>query len=41
MEMDRDELNEELEKGDMQMEYIRVNNELFLLISVFSVFGVH
>ena len=39
--MDRDELNEELEKGDMQMEYIRVNNELFLLISVFSVFGVH
>ena len=41
MEVERDELNEELEKGDMQMEYIRVNNELFLLISVFSVFGVH
>lgn len=41
MEVERDELNEELEKGDMQMEYIRVNNELFLLISVFYVFGVH
>ena len=41
MEVERDELNEELEKGDMQMEYIRVNNELFLLISVFSVFGIH
>ncbi|KAL0005519.1 hypothetical protein SO802_013080 [Lithocarpus litseifolius] len=28
MEVERDELNEELEKGDMQMEYIRIEMEL-------------